>query len=98
MSERLLNIITSHDPATRDTALEVVVRDMSLDQLLAECATLDQFRRSCPNLYERVRALFFLHAIHRFHIPVRLPPSSSGSIPFDGYNRLLWRRFEEAID
>ena len=41
----------------------------SIDQLLAECAALDRFRRDSDNLYERVRALFFLYAIHRFHLP-----------------------------
>ena len=30
---------------------------------------LDAFRRTSDNLYERVRALFFLYAIHRFHLP-----------------------------
>src|SRR6185295_14391835 len=49
-------------------------------------------------LYERVRALFFLYAIHRFHLPARLPAASRGLVPFDGYNHLLARRFEEAID
>ena len=70
----------------------------SLDQLISECAALDDFRRSSPNLYERVRALFFLYAIHRFHIPTRLTAGSHGHVPFDGYNHLLARRFEEAID
>ena len=31
---------------------------------------LEQLRHSSENLYERVRALFFLYAIHRFHLPV----------------------------
>ena len=34
-------------------------------------SVLDEFRRSCDNLYQRVRALFFLYAIHRFHLPER---------------------------
>ena len=42
------------------------------NELLAECQALDRFRRSSDNLYERVRALFFLYAIHRFHIPPRV--------------------------
>ena len=40
-----------------------------LDVLLAECDGLERFRRSSGNLYERVRALFFLYAIHCFHVP-----------------------------
>ncbi|MEO5716693.1 MAG: UTP--glucose-1-phosphate uridylyltransferase, partial [Luteolibacter sp.] len=46
----------------------------------------------------RVRALFFLYAIHRFHLPLKPGVSNRGLIPFDGYNHLLARRFEEAID
>ena len=38
---------------------------------LAACAELDAFRRRSDNLYERVRALFFLYAIHRFHLPLK---------------------------
>ena len=34
-------------------------------------AELDAFRRCAENLYERVRTLFFLYAIHRFHLPGR---------------------------
>ena len=70
---------------------------------MEECVELDTFRRRSENLYERVRALFFLYAIHRFHLPAKLgmrkperePP---GLIPFKGYEQLLQRRFEEAID
>ena len=50
------------------------------------------------NLYHRVRALFFLYAIHRFHLPPLLSGKPAGSIPFAGYEHLLQRRFEEAID
>src|SRR5690606_30051299 len=70
--------------------------------LLDACASLDRFRRDATNLYERVRALFFLYAIHRFHLPPRLPSAGSmrrdGLIPFRGYQQILQRRFEEAID
>jgi hypothetical protein len=47
---------------------------------------------------ERVRALFFLYAIHRFHIPLRPGAGRPALIPFAGYGNLLKRRFEEAID
>src|ERR1039458_3188344 len=50
------------------------------------------------NLYERVRALFFLYAIHRFHIPLQPQAGMRAPIPFAGYVNLLKRRFEEAID
>src|SRR3954447_11598727 len=98
MTDTLINIIVSPDPATRDRALESAVAGMSAQQLLQECEALDAFRRTSTNLYERVRALFFLYAIHRFHLPLKEGVATRGLIPFDGYNQLLSRRFEEAID
>jgi len=99
---RLIPLITSPDSALRDQSLDSVCADLSSAELLAEAAALDAFRRSSDNLYERVRALLFLHAIHRFHLPARLAAqpalASSGGIPFHGYENLLHRRFEEAIE
>ncbi len=104
----LVDLITARDASSRNASLDAHCRDLSAVQLLAECAELDAFRRHSENLYERVRALFFLYAIHRFHLPGKLEapdpkrqtpsPQSSGLIPFSGYEQLLHRRFEEAID
>ena len=93
----LVEVITSGDPAIRDLPLDAVCASLPLPALAAECQALDRFRRSSDNLYHRVRALFFLYAIHRYHIPAR---NSGGAarIPFSGYSSLLKRRFEEAID
>ena len=98
MTGQLKNIITSADADLRNTSLDAVCRDLSLEELLAQCEQLDTFRRSSDNLYERVRALFFLYAIHRFHLPMRLGPSRLGRVSFEGYTHLLSRRFEEAIE
>jgi hypothetical protein len=101
MPSELTTIITSADPAVRDRSLDAFCRDASLQRLTAECDALDAFRRRSVNLYERVRALFFLYAIHRFHIPQKLEaagPAAPSHVPFEGYNQLLSRRFEEAID
>ena len=98
MPGRLLSLILSDDPALRDLPLEVVCQAASPEQLLMECADLDAFRRQSDNLYQRVRALFFLYAIHRFHLPPKLDTTTRSFVPFDGYNHLLARRFDEAID
>ena len=82
----------------RDRSLDALCRELSFEDLLAECQALDRFRRTSDNLYERVRALFFLYAIHRFHIPLRPAAATPAPIPFTGYSNLLKRRFEEAID
>ena len=97
MSE-LIAIITSPDPAVRNRALDAFARAATLDELRAECAALDAFRRTSTNLYEQVRALFFLYAIYRFHLPVKEGLPERGFIDYVGYSDLLQRRFEEAID
>ena len=98
---QLIQIITSSDISVRNQSLDVWCARWTLEELLEETQALDQFRRRSDNLYERVRALAFLCAIHRFHLPAKLQPSQQGhrgSIPFSGYEQLLQRRFEEAID
>ncbi|MCX6046195.1 MAG: UTP--glucose-1-phosphate uridylyltransferase, partial [Chloroflexi bacterium] len=97
MSE-LIKIITATDPNVRNRSLDAFCRNASRAQLLEECAALDRFRRENANLYEQVRALFFLYAIYRFHLPEKPGAPDHGLIPFDGYANLLKRRFAEAID
>ena len=95
---KLVEIITSADPAVRNQSLDAFCRQAPLAELLAECQALERFRRRRDNLYERVRALFFLYAIYRFHLPQKPGVSAHGLIPYEGYTNLLKRRFEEAID
>ncbi len=97
MSE-LVKIITATDVQLRDSSLDAFCRESLLQELLDECRTLDQFRRENENLYQRVRALFFLYAIHRFHLPLKQGFKVGGHVPYDGYTNLLRRRFEEAIN
>ncbi len=94
----LTDVITARDAETRNRSLDALCRAATLEELLLECEALDRFRRSSDNLYERVRALFLLYAIHRFHISTRKLAASHALIPFAGYTNLLKRRFEEALD
>jgi galactokinase/mevalonate kinase-like predicted kinase len=94
----LISIITAAEPQLRNQALDAFCRRATAAQLRAECAALDRFRRSSDNLYERVRALFFLYAIYRFHLPQKGELNTLGHIPYRGYTNLLRRRFDEAID
>ena len=96
-TSRLVEIITAADPAIRDGSVDAVCRGLSAAELLAECEALEAFRRESGNLYERVRALFFLYAIHRFHLPERLGDSAA-RIPFAGYRLLRGGQFQGAID
>jgi len=93
---RLLEIITSSGDE-RNASLDSICQSANLSELLEECSALDEFHRNCDNLYQRVRALFFLYSIHRFHVPRLVASTSSAQIPFKGYQDLLERRFEEAI-
>ena len=95
---KLTEIITSTNPAIRNSSLDAFCRGATLQELLSECQALELFRRKNDNLYERVRALFFLYAIHRFHLPNKEGINRKGLIPFQGYVNLLKRRFEEAIE
>ncbi len=97
MSSRLIQIISSPDAAVRNQSLDAFCREASLDVLMAEANELETFRRRSENLYERVRALFFLYALHRFHLPLKPGVQSRSLISFHGYEHLLQRRFEEAI-
>jgi hypothetical protein len=94
---RLVDIITSSDPGVRDLSLDAVCRASSASELSAECEALERFRHTSSSLYERVRALFFLYAIHRFHLPLKPELRRRGLIPYNGYCSMLERRFEEAI-
>ena len=99
MAGKFVAIITSDDPAVRDASLDVACQGLDAKALLAGCDELEAFRRQSDNLYERVRALFFLYSIHRFHLPTRLSANArQAHIPFHGYEHLLSRRFEEAVD
>ncbi len=66
MTGKLRNLIQSADPAVRNQPLEATCQHASLAELLDECADLEAFRPGCDNLYQRVRTLFFLYALHRF--------------------------------
>jgi hypothetical protein len=97
MTMSLIGIITSDDPAVRNRPLDAVCGEWSHQRLLDEREALDRFRRDEPNLYSRVRALFFLFAINRFHLPARPELSLTGRVPAAGVERLLGRRFDEAV-
>ena len=109
-SSILISTILSTTSA-RDACLSALVsRHLSTTTaLLVEIDALDEFRRTCPNLYHKVRALFFLYALHRFHLPKQMESednegnsvvrnSNKNLICPLGYDALLDRRFEEAID
>jgi len=97
-ADPFIETITSDRPDIRDRSIESLCDGKSADELLQHAEALDRFRRSATNLYQRVRALFFLSSLYRYQLPPRLPNVAAGKIPFPGYEHLLGRRFQEAID
>ena len=97
MRARLTDIIEAAAPDLRDLAIESWCAGRTAADLLAACAELEAYRRRETNLYKRVRALFFLAAIHRYHLPARPEFPRSGRVPYAGFSRMLERRFEEAV-
>ena len=98
MADDLVTIITTRDPAVRNRSLDGFCIAAGAAELLQAAAALDAFRRASENLYERVRATFFLCAIYRYYLPQKLPEVARSGIPYQGHLHLLSRRFEEALD
>jgi hypothetical protein len=95
---KLIEIITSETAEIRDQSLDKFCLAATTGELLSECEQLESFRKESGNLYHRVRALFFLYAIHRFHLAFRSGIGHEGLIPFEAYEHMLKRRFEQAIE
>ena len=93
----LIETITSDDPAVRDRSLRELVSGCSTAEILGHCEALEAFRRRATNLYERVRASLFLHALYRYELQDAPDLPDTGFIPFVGVEDLLQRRFEQAI-
>ena len=68
VGQLLIETITHSDPAIRDRSIRELVAQASLAEKLEACDELEQFRRTGQNLYERVRASLFLHALYRYEI------------------------------
>ncbi|HEX2974957.1 MAG TPA: hypothetical protein VHO68_03390, partial [Bacteroidales bacterium] len=94
---KLVNIISSSDPAVKNMSLDEFCRKASMTELMREAEELETYRKEESNLYNRVRALFFLYAIHRFYVVSRPETGKLGRIPYEAFENLLKRRFEEAI-
>jgi len=93
----LIATITSAEPAIRDRSIWDLTTGYSTAELLVLCDELESFRRDSKNLYERVRASMFLHALFRYRIQESAGIPATGLIPFAGFEDLLARRFEQAI-
>jgi hypothetical protein len=92
-----IDTITSTDPTVRNRSFFDLSRNLSTKQLLQALRELDEFRKSAPNLYDKVRAILFLSAGFRFFLMESSEVPPIGKIPYAGFEDLLARRFEQAI-
>ncbi|GAB4028709.1 UTP--glucose-1-phosphate uridylyltransferase [Spirosoma gilvum] len=92
-----IETITSTDPAIRNRSFFDLSRNLSATSLLKTLRELDGFRKSTPNLYDKVRAILFLYAGFRFFLMETREIPAIGKIPYAGFDDLLSRRFEQAI-
>ena len=93
----LIETITSLDPNIRDRDLRGLIEGASAAELTRACDDLETFRQSAGNLYERVRASMFLHALYRDALQESADIRDTGLIPFAAFEDLMGRRFEQAI-
>ena len=94
----ITDLIVSADDAVRNTDVADWIAGKTYAEALEVCRELERIRNRCDNLYQRVRALFLLHAIHRYHLPEYPELAADGHIPWPAVSNLLKRRFEESID
>src|SRR5688500_2667434 len=92
-----IETITSADPGKRNRSFYELCRQFSSKELFALFQELDTFRKASNNLYDRVRALLFLYAGYRFFLSEAKDIPQTGHIPYEGFEDLLSRRFEQAI-
>ncbi|MCC9136043.1 UTP--glucose-1-phosphate uridylyltransferase [Pontibacter silvestris] len=92
-----IETITSTDTAKRNRSFYQISQKLTAKELLAALRELDSFRKSTPNLYDKVRAILFLYAGFRFFLMETKETPSIGKISYTGFEDLLARRFEHAI-
>jgi galactokinase/mevalonate kinase-like predicted kinase len=97
LGNQLIETITSPEPSTRDRSVRALVARANLAEKLQACEELEAFRQRSDNLYERVRASLFLHALYRYEVQDDPSTRSTGLIPFDGFLDVMERRYEQAI-
>lgn len=92
-----IETITSTDTTKRNRSFFEISQRLSAKELLTALRELDHFRKSTPNLYEKVRAILFLYAGFRFFLMEAKETPAVGKITYAGFEDLLARRFEHAI-
>ena len=94
---RIIETITSERPEIRNRSVEELLEGESSQSLLDLAQELEAFLRECGNLYQRVRACFFLFAIYRFYIPASRTADFPGLMPPAAARQMQSGNWEAAI-
>jgi hypothetical protein len=92
-----IETITSTESEKRNRSFYEICKTYNTKSLLKELLELEQFRKTTPNLYDKVRAILFLYAGFRFFLIKASDIPAAGKIPYSGFENLLSRRFEQAV-
>ncbi|MGI4806262.1 MAG: UTP--glucose-1-phosphate uridylyltransferase [Janthinobacterium lividum] len=92
-----IETITATDISKRNRSFFDISRQLSAKELLQTLRELDEFRKTTPSLYDKVRAIQFLYAGFRFVLVESKEIPQTGKIPYNGFEDLLARRFEQSI-
>lgn len=98
MYQTLIETITSNDDAIRNRTEAELLSGHSKEEYLRMAEGLEFFRQQADNLYHRVRACLFIHAIYRYHLIDRNDVKKVGEIPYDGIRHMLQREYTIAIE
>lgn len=97
MNPALIDLLTSNDDTIRNTAALSLAKSLPHEELMRQMEELELFRQQTENLYHRVRAAIFLSSIYRFILQESEHVRADGRIDQSAHEKLLNRKFEEAI-
>ena len=93
-----IETIVSKEPEKRNRSFYKLASSFTSKELLSLLLELEEFRKNTPNLYEKVRSILFLYAGFRFFLAEDATIPQAGTINYTGFEDLLGRRFESAIN
>ncbi|NLF40128.1 DUF530 family protein, partial [bacterium] len=98
MYQDIITTITSSDDALRHRTEDELLSGRTQEELLRIAEGLEFFRKQTDNLYHRVRACLFIHAIYRYYLIDRKDVRKEGYIPYPGIRASLSREYDDAIE
>jgi hypothetical protein len=93
MYQPIIDTITSADDAIRHRTEHELLTGKDKEELLRIAEGLEFFRKHVDNLYHRVRACLFIHAIYRYYLIDRKDVRKLGCIPYAGIQAMFNRAY-----